>query len=314
MKKSIAIILPAFNEDLTIVDTILSFYNSLPTAEIWVVNNNSSDNTKIFALNILKEYNIKGGVIDEVRQGKGNALRAAFHSIDADIYVISDADMTYPAYQISSLILPILSNQADMVVGDRLIKGIYDKVNKRFMHSFGNSLVKNLVNFLFNSSLNDVMSGYRSFSRQFIKNYPILVQKFEVETDMTLHALDKKFRITEIPIDYKDRPFGSYSKLNTYTDGCKVIISIFNILRNYRPLYFYGFLSSIFFILGLFTGLPVIEEYIKYKHILHLPLAILATGLELVSLIFMSIGIVLNFISIHEKRFFELNLLSKRNY
>lgn len=306
----VVVLLPAYNEEQTIADTIKDFYSEIPEAEIWVINNRSKDNTRTIALNTIKELKCKGGVMDENRPGKGNALRHAFYEIDADIYILSDADMTYPAHHVHDLIAPIINNQADMVVGDRHSSGHYANENKRKFHNFGNDLVKKLVNKLFKGNLADIMSGYRALNRRFVKNYPVLVEGFEIETDMTLHALDKRFRIAEIAVDYRDRPEGSFSKLNTFKDGFKVLNTISSILRHYKPLTFFGLASFVFFVLGLVSAIPVFDDWISAGYIYHVPLAILATGLEMVSLILMSIGLILDSINHQDKRNFELSNLS----
>lgn len=237
---TLAIILPAYNEEQTIAATIEGFHQAMPEAAIWVINNRSSDKTEAIASETIAQLKCQGGVINERRPGKGNAVRRGFHDVDADIYVMADADQTYPAEQVRELIRPIMSGEADMVVGDRHSAGHYAAENKRALHGFGNKLVRYLVNKLFQANLADIMSGYRAFNRRFVKNYPILVEGFEIETDMTLHALDKRFRIVEIPIQYRDRPDGSFSKLNTVRDGARVLKTIGNILRYYRPLFFFG--------------------------------------------------------------------------
>lgn len=199
------------------------------------------DSTESLARETLERLKCHGGVINEPRAGKGNAVRRAFIEIDADIYILADADMTYPAFQAHDLITPIVNGTADMVVGDRHSAGHYAAENKRAFHGFGNCLVRDLVNKLFGAKLADIMSGYRAFNRRFVKNYPILVEGFEIETDMTLHALDKRFRILEVPVEYRDRPEGSFSKLNTFRDGMRVINTITTVLRYYRPLAFWHF-------------------------------------------------------------------------
>jgi len=308
-KFSIAIILPAYNEEQTIAATIEEFHKVLPEAEVWVINNRSNDGTEKIALEVLSQLGC-GGVINEQRPGKGNAIRRAFIDIDSDIYILADADMTYPASQVHSLIAPIIAGQADMVVGDRHSSGHYAAENKRVLHGFGNRLVRNLVNKLFRSNLADIMSGYRAFNRRFVKSYPILVEGFEIETDMTLHALDKRFRIVEVSVDYRDRPAGSFSKLNTLRDGARVISTIGNILRYYRPLFFFGWAAILLATLGVITGGPVIEEWITERYITHVPLAILATGLEIIAIILASIGLVLDSITHLDKRNFEREILN----
>lgn len=307
--KKIAIILPAFNEELTIKETILSFHNELPNSNIVVIDNNSKDDTSVIVQKTFEEYRINGTLLKETRQGKGNAIRYAFNKIDADIYVMSDADMTYPASEVHSLIEPIVKDDMDMVVGDRLSKGDYKKENKRPLHTFGNHLVQNLVNKLFNANITDIMSGYRAFSKKFVKNYPILVEGFELETDMTLHALDKRFKIKEIQIAYKDRPEGSDSKLSTFTDGFKVLFTIFQIFRYYRPFIFFSILSMLFVLLSLISAIPVFSDWIFYRYIYHVPLAILATGLGLISIIFFTVGIILDSITHQNRLEFEQRIL-----
>ena len=308
---NIAIILPAYNEELTISDTILDFYKALPEAEIWVINNASSDKTEQVAKDVFRTVGCKGGVLTEDRPGKGNAVRRGFSAIDADIYVLADADMTYPAEQVHELIGPIVADRADMVVGDRHSAGHYAAENKRPLHGFGNRLVGALVNQLFKANLRDIMSGYRVFNQRFVKNYPILVAGFEIETDMTLHALDKKFRILELPINYKDRPEGSVSKLNTLTDGMRVLITIINVLRHYRPMVFFGAAALVFGFLSLLAGYPVIDEWVKVHYVSHVPLAILATGLVIASMVCGAIGLILDSIAFQGRRSFERHLLSQ---
>jgi glycosyltransferase involved in cell wall biosynthesis len=312
MKMSkVAVILPAYNEEQTIAPAIKGFFAALPEAEIWVVNNNSEDATEEIARELLARLDCAGGVINEKRRGKGNAVRRAFLEIDADIYVLADADLTYPADQVTELIHPIVSAEADMVIGDRHTTGHYATENKRSFHEFGNSLVNTLVNFLFKADLADIMSGYRVFNRNFVKSYPILVEGFEIETDMTLHALDKRFCIKEVPIRYRDRPEGSVSKLNTFRDGMKVVNTITNILRYYRPLFFFGSAAIFVAMLGLLAGIPVFEDWIREGYIYHVPLAILATGLELVAIVLAAIGLILDSFSHQDKRNFERDLLSR---
>jgi len=307
----IAIILPAFNEALTIGETIREFHTACPNAELWIINNNSSDETENIATQQLIDLGATGSVITETRQGKGNAVRRAFHDIDADIYVMADADLTYPAERINDLIQPIINGYADMVVGDRHSTGHYQEENKRPLHNFGNKLVQSLVNKLFKANLVDIMTGYRAFNRCFVKSYPIMVEGFEIETDMTLHALDKRFKIIEIPIEYRDRPAGSISKLNTLSDGTKVIITIARILRYYRPLTFFGGAALIVGLSGLIVAIPVLNDWIQEQYIYHIPLAILATGLEIIAMLLIAIGLILDSITYQNKCTFELDQLNK---
>lgn len=290
----IAIIIPAYNEELTIKKVIEEFHSELPSAVIVVIDNNSKDKTNQIAKEELSKLGEKGIFLFEGKQGKSNAIRKAFREIDSDIYVMVDADLTYSAKDLPRLLEPVINKKADMVVGDRLSQGKYYKENKRLFHNFGNALVCNLINKIFKSNLNDIMTGYRGFNQDFVKNYPILVDGFELETDMTLYAIQNKFTIIEIPIDYKDRPIGSESKLNTFLDGFLVIRRIISIFKNYKPFLFFFLLSSLFFIFAIIAGIPVILEFIETKYVEHVPLAILSTGLMMLAFLFFITGVILD--------------------
>lgn len=311
--KTIAVILPAYNEALTIEAVIREFHRALPDARIFVIDNNSGDNTAAIACQTLLTLGNSGAVIAEQRQGKGNALRRAFTDIDADIYLLADADLTYPAARAADLLAPVMQNCADMVVGDRHSGGHYAGQNKRRFHNFGNDLVRRLINFFFDSSLRDIMSGYRAFSKTFVKTYPVMVDGFQVETDMTLHALDKRFRIIELPIEYVDRPAGSFSKLNTLADGAKVLFAIFQILRYYKPFTFFGIIAILLMALGLVASIPVFHDWLLFRHIYHLPLAVLAAALEIVAVVMFSVALTMDSIAHQHKMNFELALLARRN-
>jgi glycosyltransferase involved in cell wall biosynthesis len=308
----VAVILPAYNEAGTIAATITDFHRALPDAAIWVVDNRCSDDTRAIAERTLQSLRCKGGVLQEKRPGKGNAVRRAFMEVEADIYVLSDADCTYPASQVQQLIDPVRRGEADMVVGDRHTDGQYAAENKRALHGFGNRLVRNTVNVLFHTKLSDVMSGYRAFSRRFVKHYPILVEGFEIETDMTLHALDKRFRVVEVPIRYQDRPAGSFSKLHTVRDGARVLATIWNIMRHYRPLLFFGSAAAVCGLLGLMAGWAVIAEFISQRYIEKVPLAILATGLEIEAVLLLAVGLILDSMVHQSKLQYERDLLNDR--
>lgn len=307
--QDIAIILPAYNEELTIAATILDFNRVLPQAAIWVINNRSSDATETEARKVLQRLACRGGVINEPRPGKGHAVRRGFSDVEADVYVLADADCTYPADDLPALLSPVLSGNADMVVGDRHVGGFYANENKRTFHSFGNRLVRDLVNSLFGAHLSDILSGYRVFSRRFAKSYPVLVEGFEIETDMTLHALDKRLSIVELPVKYRDRPEGSLSKLNTVHDGIRVLCILLNILRHYRPLTFFGTLSLVFLVVGLVLGVPVVTEFIHTRYVSRVPLAILSTGVEVIAVVLAAVGLILDSITHLDKRVFERELL-----
>lgn len=307
--EKITVILPAYNEEITIGESITTFHRALPDAEIVVVDNCSTDATSAIAKATLSRLSASGRVISEWRKGKGNAVRRAFREIEADVYLLVDADLTYPPEQSRELIQPILDNEADMVVGDRLSGGHYSRENKRPFHDWGNKLVRKLVNGLFRADLADIMSGYRAFSRAFVKSYPILVDGFELETDMTLHALDKRFRIREIPVAYQDRPPGSFSKLSTFTDGARVLFTFAQILRYYRPLQFFGSLAILFGLLGLASGVPVLLDWVRYRYIYHVPLAILAASLEILAVLAFNTGLVLDSITHQNRMQYERDLL-----
>ena len=300
--KKIAILIPCYNEEVTIAKVIADFRRQLPNALIYVYNNNSTDNTLQIA------YENGAIVKNEYRQGKGNVVRSMFRDIEADIYVLVDGDDTYPAEKVHELIKPILMETADMVVGDRISNGTYKSQNKRLFHDFGNGIVKKTINKLFKSNLKDVMSGYRAFNKRFVKNVPILSKGFEVETEMTLHALDKGFIIKEIPIEYRNRPNRSISKLNTFTDGYKVLKTIIKMLKDYKPMKFFLSIAIIFFMLGLIIGVPVIYEYILTKYITKVPSAVLSTGLMIFSLITAQCGVILDTVVKDDKEKYELEL------
>lgn len=300
--EKIAVLLPCYNEELTIEKVINDFKRELPEADIYVYNNNSKDNSYEIAK--------KAGAIvrNEYKQGKGNVVKSMFEQIDADIYLIVDADDTYPAESAKSLIEAV-RNGADMAVGDRLSNGTYLKENKRRFHNLGNSLVKNTINLLFKTDLKDIMSGYRAYNKKFVKNFPILTKKFEIETEMTLHALDKNYTIKEIPIDYRDRPQGSVSKLNTISDGVKVVKTIGTMFKDYKPLKFFSIVALILLVLGLIIGIPVIVEFTKTQYVTKVPSAILATGFIMLAFIVEQCGIILHTTVKKNKELYELNLL-----
>lgn len=301
--EKIAVLIPCYNEELTIEKVINDFKKELPEADIYVYNNNSKDKTEEIAR--------RNGVIvvNEYKQGKGNVVRSQFRDIDADIYVMVDGDDTYPAEFVHKLIEPVRNGQADMAIGDRLSNGTYQKENKRHFHEFGNNLVKKSINVLFKTDLKDIMTGYRAFNKRFVKNMPVMSPKFEIETEMSLYALDKKYIIKEIPIIYRDRPEGSTSKLDTVGDGIKVVKTIIKMFKDYKPLKFFGIISLILFFIGLIIGLPVLLEFFKTSYITKVPSAILATGVMIFSVLSFQCGIILDTITRQNRENYELNLL-----
>lgn len=304
----IAIILPAYNEELTVRDTLLGFHEALPGARIYVIDNNSSDKTAALARATMSEHHIPGAVLFEGRQGKGNAVRRAFMDVEADVYLMADADCTYPPAQACELVAPVLAGEADMVVGDRRSQGDYQRENTRPLHNFGNKLVEKLVNLVGRSHFVDIMSGYRAMSRSFVRSYPLLVEGFQIETDLSLYAAQGRFRCREIPVRYVDRPEGSFSKLNTLRDGMRVLLTIFRIVRFYKPLVFFLGLSLFFALLGLVLGFPVLLEYMEYRYIYKVPTAVLAAALELLAGIFLSVGLNLDALAYQRQLEMEKNI------
>ncbi len=310
MTRHIAVILPAYNEALTIGPVIEAFATALPDAEIVVIDNASTDATYELAAATLKRLPVRGTVLRERAKGKANAIRRAFLEVYADVYLMADADMTYPAHQAHALLDPILSGEFDMVVGDRISNGRYGQENKRPAHQFGNHLVRYLINRLFSSRLKDVLSGYRAMNRRFVKSYPILVKGFELETDLTLHAVDGRFRLLEIPIQYQDRPAGSFSKLSTVKDGLRVLNTITQIVRHYRPMQFFSAIALVLLVLGLLAGFPAIADYLQYSYVYRVPLAILAVALVLSSMLSFATGLILSTIVRGQKAQLERELMS----
>lgn len=298
----IAVLVPCYNEELTVEKVVLDFKNACPEADVYVYDNNSKDKTSELAL--------KAGAIvkREYRQGKGNVVRSMFRDIDADVYVLVDGDDTYPADEIQNLIDPILNQQADMVIGDRLSNGTYFKENKRGFHGFGNNLVKNLINHLFKSDIQDIMTGYRAYSKKFVKCMPVMSDGFQIETEMTIFSLVYGMHVVEVPITYRDRPAGSESKLNTFSDGMKVLITLFDLFKNYRPFYFFGLISVVFACIGLLVGMPVVIEFINTAYITKVPSAILAASLFIIAFIFIVIGIILDYLKNQTKLLFQMHV------
>ena len=297
-----AVLIPCYNEELTIEKVIKDFKKELPDADIYVYDNNSKDKTAQIA-------KANGAIVKhEYRQGKGNVVRSMFRDIDADIYVMVDGDDTYPAEEVHKLIKPVQEGRADMAIGDRLTNGTYQKENKRHFHEFGNNLVRKSINVLFNTKLKDIMTGYRVFNKVFVKNMPVMSPKFEIETEMSLHALDKKFIIEEIPIVYRDRPEGSVSKLNTVSDGMKVIKTIIKMFKDFKPRQFFWIISLIFVLIGLLVGVPVIAEFFRTGFITKVPSAILATGIMTFALIIAQCGVILDTVVKQNRENYELQL------
>ncbi len=246
----IAVLIPCYNEELTVEKVVRDFKKELPNASIYVYDNNSTDRTAELAKNA-------GAIVrSESLQGKGNVVRSMFQEIEADAYIMIDGDDTYPAEEVHKLLQPVLEGRADMVIGDRLSNGTYYKENKRLFHETGNNMVRNLINSLFHGNVNDIMTGYRVFSRRYVKCMPVMSDGFQIETEMTVYSMITKMHIVEIPIQYRDRPEGSFSKLNTYKDGWKVLVTLFDLYKNYRPMYFFFMIFVVIFVIGLCNLIP----------------------------------------------------------
>jgi len=309
MQKSIAIIIPAHNEEQTIVPTLEDFHRVCPEAGFYIVDNASTDKTRALAIEAMEKLGCKGRVIVEPRKGKAIAVRSAFTEVSADVIVLVDADLTYPADDLPAMLRPVLDGEVDLVCGDRHQNGIYRRENTRFMHDFGNRMMRFLVNFFFKGDLQDVFTGYRVMSKRFVKNYPILSDGFELETEMSIFALDRGFSIMEMPTNYRDRPEGSQSKLNTFTDGFLVLRTIFVIFVNYRPLLFFTCCSLFFAVAALSAGSLPVMEYIRTSQILRIPLAILATGLSILSMLSFSVAVILDGLARAQRANHALQLL-----
>lgn len=311
-----AVIIPVYNEEKTVNAVMLDFWEAMKNraddCAIYVIDNNSSDQTKEIVLSTYEQHAINGKYLFVKRQGKSNAIKEAFRQIEADVYVIVDGDSTYWGKDLEALTYPILKCNMDMVIGDRMSNGHYANENKRSLHEFGNMLVKKLINKIFKADLKDIMTGYRAFSRRFVKNYPILCEGFELETDMSIYALEHKFNICELPITYSDRPKGSESKLNTFRDGMKVIFTIFNLFRNYKPLHFFSLIGLTLLCIGLIAGSFPIYNYITMHYVTQIPMAILSVGLVVLSFLSFSIGIMLSTIRRYQNIHFEVRMLNIR--
>lgn len=299
MGKKIAVLLPCYNEALTIAKVIGDFQCALADATIYVYDNNSSDGSGEIAERL-------GAVVRHVRQqGKGHVVRRMFQEINADVYVMVDSDDTYPADEVHKLIAPIVLGEADMVIGDRL-SSTYMVENKRLGHNFGNVLVCGLIKWLWHYPIRDVMTGYRAFSRRFVKTCPVLSNGFEIETEMTLHALDKRLCLVEIPILYRDRPKGSVSKLNTLSDGFRVLKTIFNMFRYYRPFAFFGITGAILAAISVALACPVFAEYLRSGLVPRFPTLIVACFLMTGSLLAFCAAFILDAVKKSADQAFEL--------
>ncbi len=304
--KKIAVLIPCYNEAITVAKVVKDYKEALPEADIYVYDNNSTDGTDKLA----KEA---GAIVRyEYKQGKGNVIRSMFRDIDADCYLMIDGDDTYPAENAREMCDLILAGKADMVIGDRL-SSTYFTENKRPFHNFGNRLVRFLINKLFRNNVKDIMTGYRAFSYAFVKGFPVLSSGFEIETEMTIHAVDKNFKLVEIPVQYRDRPEGSVSKLSTYTDGLIVLKTIASLFKEYRPMFFFGIISFLFLIIGLVIVIPAFALYFKTGVVEKFPSLIVGCfSITIAILCFMS-GLILGVIAKKHKQVYELQLTQIMN-
>lgn len=298
----IAVLIPCYNEAQTIEKVVKDFKAVLPEAVIYVYDNNSSDNTA--------EIAAKAGAVvrHEYQQGKGNVIRRMFRDIDAKCYLMTDGDDTYPADNAREMADAVLNKNVDMVVGDRL-SSTYFQENKRPFHNFGNSIVRWSINTLFHSNIKDIMTGYRAFSYQFVKSFPVLSQGFEIETEMSIHAVDKNMYLENVVIEYRDRPEGSESKLNTYSDGFKVIFTIIKLLRTYKPMFFFGLIALIFIALGVGFMIPIIVEFVQTGLVPKIPTLIVSCISILIGIVSFFSGMILHTITWKNRQDFEMKLV-----
>ena len=294
----VAVLVPCYNEELTVAKVVTDFAQAVPGAQVFVYDNNSTDKTAVLARQA-------GAVVRHApRQGKGHVVKQMFDEVDADVYVMVDGDDTYPAASAAELIEQLKRTGADMVVGVRMFS--FEEGSFRRFHQLGNHLVAGLISRLFSAKVTDVLSGYRIFSRAFVKTVPLMSEGFEIETEMTLQALAKRFVIRELPIAYGRRPEGSHSKLDTYSDGFLVLKSIAMIFKDYKPLLFFSSLAVFLLLITPAAGMPPILDYIETRYVTHVPLAILATGTGILSALSLTIGLILHTISRYHNENFEL--------
>lgn len=297
----IAVLIPCYNEAVTIKKVINDFQRELPEATIYVYDNNSSDDTAKIA-------EAEGAVVrHEYQQGKGNVIRRMFRDIDAQCYIMTDGDDTYPAEYAREMCDKVLERNVDMVVGDRL-SSTYFEENKRPFHNLGNSLVRASINTIFKSDIKDIMTGYRAFSYNFVKTFPVLSKGFEIETEMTIHTVDKNMFCENVIVEYRDRPDGSESKLNTYSDGFKVLMTIAKLFKNYKPYLFFTILAVVLFALSLGFFIPVLVAFFKTGVVDKLPTVVVCGITMLASIISFFSGLVLDTIKQKNRQDFEIAL------
>lgn len=298
----VAVLIPCYNEAVTIAKVVDDFKRELPGAVIYVYDNNSSDGTGAIARE-------QGAVVRvERRQGKGNVVRQMLRDIDARYYVMVDGDDTYPAEAARDLLEPLFVDEADMVVGDRLSNGTYGEENDRAFHGFGNDLVRVLIKGIYGFKFSDVMTGYRAFNEVFAKTMPVLSPGFEIETELSIHAVDKRWRIAEVPIDYRDRPEGSESKLSTFSDGMKVLLTILSLFKDYKPLSLFAWVALLLCIIGLIVGIPVIMEFLATGLVPRLPSALVAVAFVGAGAISLVCGLILDTVVKGARKQYEIEV------
>ena len=297
----IAVLIPCYNESKTIKKVVTDFKKVLPEAVIYVYDNNSTDGTDEIA-------KAAGAVVRyEYKQGKGNVIRSMFRDIDAECYIMTDGDDTYPAEYAPEMAQKVLEKNVDMVVGDRLSSTYYEE-NKRPFHNFGNALVKKSINMLFKGDIKDIMTGYRAFSYEFVKTFPVLSKGFEIETEMSIHAIDKNMFIENVIIEYRDRPEGSESKLDTYSDGMKVLKTIGRLFRNYKPLSFFGIIAFVLCAIALGFFIPVLVDYLKTGLVPKFPTLVSCGFLMVAAIQAFFVGLTLQTMVQKNRQDFELRL------
>lgn len=299
----IAVLIPCYNEAQTIEKVVSDWKRALPEATVYVYDNNSRDDTAEIAR--------KAGatVKHEYMQGKGNVIRRMFREIDAEAYIMVDGDDTYPAEYGREMVNLVIEKHADMVVGDRL-SSTYFQENKRPFHNFGNTIVRASINFLFHTEIKDIMTGYRAFSFQFAKSFPVLSKGFEIETEMSIHAVDKNMQVENVVIEYRDRPEGSESKLNTYSDGVKVLRTIFRLFKNYKPLSFFGIIAAILALLSVIFVIPVFSTYVKTGLVPNFPTLIACGFTMMAAILSLFAGLQLQNSVQKNKQDFEMRLIA----
>ena len=297
----IAVLIPCYNESKTVEKVVTDFRRVLPDATVYVYDNNSTDGTAELAARA-------GAVVrHEYQQGKGNVMRRMFREIDAEAYILVDGDDTYPAEAAPEMVAAVTGRQADMVVGDRLSSTYYTQ-NKRPFHNFGNSLMRAGINGLFHSDIKDIMTGYRAFSYQFVKSFPVLSKGLEIETEMTIHALDKNLSVQSVQVEYRDRPADSPSKLNTYSDGMKVLRTIVRLYKEYRPMSFFGLLAALMALVSVILFIPIFAEYLHTGLVPRFPTLIVCGVMGTMALLLWVCGLILDTVAKKHRQLFEINL------